>query len=44
VKGQKNDSQDAAAICEAASRPEMRFVPGKLIEQQRSASSNLLWG
>jgi transposase len=29
VKGQKNDSQDAAAICEAVSRPEMRFVPRK---------------
>lgn len=34
VKGQKNDAQDAAAICEAASRPEMRFVPQKSIEQQ----------
>lgn len=34
VKGQKNDSQDAAAICEAVSRPEMRFVPQKSIEQQ----------
>jgi transposase len=30
VKGQKNDMQDAAAICEAASRPEMRFVSQKL--------------
>lgn len=26
VRGHKNDMQDAAAICEAASRPEMRFV------------------
>lgn len=34
VKGQKNDSQDAAAICEAVSRPEMRFVAQKSIEQQ----------
>lgn len=34
VKGQKNDMQDAAAICEAASRPEMRFVPQKSVEQQ----------
>jgi transposase len=34
VKGQKNDAQDAAAICEAVSRPEMRFVPQKSIEQQ----------
>jgi transposase len=34
VRGQKNDMQDAAAICEAASRPEMRFVPQKSIEQR----------
>jgi transposase len=34
VRGQKNDMQDAAAICEAASRPEMRFVPQKSISQQ----------
>ena len=34
VRGQKNDMQDAAAICEAASRPEMRFVPQKTIAQQ----------
>jgi len=30
----KNDANDAAAICEAASRPRMRFVPVKSIEQQ----------
>lgn len=30
----KNDANDAAAICEAASRPHMRFVPIKSIEQQ----------
>jgi transposase len=30
----KNDANDAAAICEAASRPTMRFVPIKTIEQQ----------
>lgn len=34
VKGQKNDANDAAAICEAVSRPTMRFVPVKTIEQQ----------
>jgi transposase len=34
VKGQKNDAQDAAAICEAVGRPEMRFVPQKSVEQQ----------
>jgi transposase len=30
----KNDANDAAAICEAASRPHMRFVPIKTVEQQ----------
>jgi transposase len=30
----KNDANDAAAICEAASRPQMHFVPLKSIEQQ----------
>ena len=34
LKGQKNDARDAAAICEAIGRPEMRFVPQKSIEQQ----------
>ena len=33
-KGGKNDANDAAAICEAAGRPHMRFVPIKTIEQQ----------
>jgi transposase len=33
-KGGKNDATDAAAICEAASRPSMRFVPVKTCEQQ----------
>ncbi len=33
-KGGKNDATDAAAICEAASRPSMRFVPIKNCEQQ----------
>jgi transposase len=33
-KGGKNDMTDAAAICEAASRPSMRFVPVKTCEQQ----------
>ena len=32
--GGKNDANDAAAICEAASRPQMHFVPLKSIEQQ----------
>jgi len=34
VKGNKNDLNDAEAICEAVSRPPMRFVPSKSIEQQ----------
>ena len=33
-KNGKNDATDAAAICEAASRPSMRFVPIKTCEQQ----------
>ncbi|HKC93147.1 MAG TPA: IS110 family transposase [Nitrospira sp.] len=34
VKSQKNDSNDAEAICEAVSRPTMRFVSPKTIGQQ----------
>jgi transposase len=34
VKRGKNDALDAAAVCEAVSRPEMRFVPIKSEEQQ----------
>ena len=34
VKRGKNDAIDAAAICEAMSRPTMRFVPVKTVEQQ----------
>lgn len=33
-KSGKNDGNDAEAICEAVSRPNMRFVPVKSIEQQ----------
>jgi transposase len=36
VKRQKNDAADAEAICEAAQRPTMRFVPVKRQEQQAS--------
>jgi transposase len=32
--GRKNDKVDAAACCEAVSRPSMRFVPLKTVEQQ----------
>lgn len=34
VRRQKNDAADAAAICEAVSRPSMRFVGVKTVEQQ----------
>jgi transposase len=34
VKRQKNDAADAEAICEAVTRPNMRFVPVKSPEQQ----------
>jgi len=34
VKSNKNDAADAEAICEAVSRPQMRFVSVKVIEQQ----------
>ena len=33
-KGKKNDAVDAAAICEAASRPDVKFVPVKNVEQK----------
>jgi transposase len=33
-RGKKNDASDAAAICEAASRPEVKFIPVKSMEQQ----------
>ncbi|MGZ3315663.1 MAG: IS110 family RNA-guided transposase [Caulobacteraceae bacterium] len=36
VKRQKNDEADAEAICEAAQRPTMRFVPVKTEAQQAS--------
>ena len=34
VKSNKNDANDAEAICEAMSRPHMRFVAVKTVEQQ----------
>lgn len=34
VKRNKTDAADAEAICEAVSRPNMRFVPIKSVEQQ----------
>jgi transposase len=38
VKRQKNDTADAEAICEAALRPTMRFVPMKSEQQQQQAN------
>lgn len=37
-KSGKNDGNDAEAICEAVSRPNMRFVPVKSLEQQSDLS------
>lgn len=34
VQGNKNDGNDAEALCEAAQRPKMCFVPLKTVEQQ----------
>lgn len=34
VKRQKNDATGAEAICEAVTRPNMRFVPTKTVGQQ----------
>lgn len=34
VKSNKNDANDAEAICEAVTRPNMRFVAIKRVEQQ----------
>ena len=38
----KNDANDAAAICEAVTRPNMRFVPLKSVEQQSMLSIHRL--
>lgn len=34
VKTNKHDAADSEAICEAVTRPNMRFVPAKIPEQQ----------
>src|ERR1700678_2603020 len=34
IRRQKNDAADAAAICEAATRPSMRFVSVRSLETQ----------
>jgi transposase len=38
VRRSKNDAADAAAICEAVTRPSMRFVPVKTPDQQAALS------
>lgn len=42
VKGNKTDGNDAEAICEAAQRPQMRFVALKTVEQQQVLSLHRL--
>jgi len=42
VKSQKNDAADAEAICEAVTRPTMRFAEVKSIEQQSLLSMHRL--
>ena len=44
VKGNKNDANDAAAICEAVSRPGMNFVATKTIEQQDMQATHRIHG
>jgi transposase len=34
IRRQKNDASDAAAICEAVTRPSMRFVAVRSLENQ----------
>ena len=40
VKTNKNDANDAAAICEAVSRPSMRFVTIKTVAQQEGQATH----
>jgi hypothetical protein len=42
VKINKNDAADAEALCEAVTRPKMRFVPVKNVEQQAVLSLHCL--
>jgi transposase len=39
VKSQKNDMAEAEAICEAVTRPKMRFVPIKTTDQDHRSTS-----
>lgn len=42
VKSNKNDRNDAEAICEAAGRPSRRFVPAKSAEQLVIESNSIV--
>ena len=42
-KGKKNDAADAAAICQAACRPDIHFVPVKSLEQQGMSYEPIWW-
>ncbi|WP_256599180.1 transposase [Pseudomonas sp. MB-090624] len=42
VKSNKNDANNAEAICEAMSRPSMRFVAVKTIEQRDIQAAHLI--
>jgi len=44
VKSNKNDAVDAEAICEAAQRPNMRFVAIKSVEQQDIQATHRMRG
>jgi transposase len=43
LKRSKNDANDAAAICEAVTRPSMRFVPTKSEQQQSGLMFHRSW-
>jgi len=42
-KGNKHDRNDAEAICEAVSRPTMRFVAVKSVSQQDLPALHRVW-
>jgi transposase len=41
-KGKKNDAADAAALCAAASRPDVKFVPSELRRPPSNAAVTFL--
>ena len=42
VRRQKNDSADAAGICEAVTRPSMRFISVRTLENQAARRSCII--